>query len=81
MTADPSAPARRWSRAGLGFGLAAALALLAFVVNVVVASLAFRYGWRPPIELGRVHEFLLLGAVAVLTVTAALCREKAREEE
>lgn len=81
MTADKHRARSGYARAGLWFGIASALALLVFVANVVMASLGFRYGWQPPFELNRVHEFLLLLTVAVLAVTAALCREQARDEE
>jgi len=81
MHPDKPLSRRGYARAGLWFGRASAAALLVFVANVVMASLGFRYGWQPPMQLDRVHEFLLLLAVAVLAVTAALCRERARDED
>lgn len=70
----------RWARAGFWLAVTAGLVLVLYAAVVVMASLGFRYGWRPPIELTSVQEFLLVGAISVLAITAALCREKARAQ-
>lgn len=81
MSADKPHAAVRYARAGRWLGVASAIALLAFAANVVMSSVGLRTGWQPPVDLNRVHELLLLLTVAVLAITAALCREKARNEQ
>lgn len=80
MTSNTGSSNRRWARAGSWLAIAAGVFLAGYAATVTMTSLAFRYGWQPPIELTSVEEFMLLGTISVLVITAALCREKAREQ-
>jgi hypothetical protein len=62
----------RWA-AAFGFVLCFGL----FALNVVFGSMAMSRGWDNPLSFGRVTEFLLLFASAILLMLAALASEAA----
>jgi protein-S-isoprenylcysteine O-methyltransferase Ste14 len=72
----------RWSRARWAAVIGFAVCFGVFALNVVFGSMAMSRGWDNPLSLGRVTEFLLLFASAILLMLAALASEaSARKAE